>query len=143
MCTPHLNTHHTALCATRRFACRLHAGGLEFLRHKRPPHIMLEFSPGFRRQGSEDMLKTLTDLGYQAIEIWWDLAKMGQKVETVDLQRLAAQPIIPLASHKQREAFADKVAKVMNTNVWFALADAAADAHGRDGGKDGASSSDS
>lgn len=98
------------------------AGGLQFLRTRHVPYIMLEFSPGHRKEGLDAMLEQLHRLGYHALVIGWDLAKQNSGVDGISMKQfddpaLRADISTPMA----RKALITSVK--INTNLWLSLSD--------------------
>lgn len=96
------------------------AGGLEFLRSRRVPHIMMEFSPGLRMEGLEAMLEQLHGLGYHALVVGWDLAKQSRPVADIAMAQFDSPALsADISTSQARQALIRR--GHFNTNVWFSL----------------------
>lgn len=92
----------------------------KIIESRKIPHIMMEFSPGFVSEGLLEMLKFFYEVGYEAIEIPWHLAKMNNAIPAISPDDVFHQgQIVDISTKESRQAFIDKVMPVYNTNLWL------------------------
>jgi hypothetical protein len=97
-------------------------GGRDYIREKKVRHILLEFSPGYRQDGLVQMLEVLHGLGYTAIEIFWDWAKVAAKPLKVDARVFdAPERRLDISTPQARKELIDRILPVYNTNILFSL----------------------
>ena len=66
------------------------------------------------------MLETLHSLGFSALEVSWDTAKISKPVAEVDMQMFGDPRMqVNISTLEQRQALIDRVVPVFNNNLWL------------------------
>ena len=92
-------------------------GAQTLLAGARVSNILMEFSPGYKKDGLERMLATLHESGYKAMEVNWGLAKIGKQPTDVAMEKFDRTLMRDISSEKARSHLIESVN--INTNVWF------------------------
>ena len=94
----------------------------KLVEEKKVRNVMLEFSPGYKKDGLTDMLSLFQNNGYCGIEIPWHWAKFHGRVENVPLNQFIGKAFHKsFASDQDRSAFVEDIATRFNTNLFFSL----------------------
>jgi FkbM family methyltransferase len=93
-------------------------GALPFLRKARVPHFLLELSAGGQQaEGLSSTLGALYGLGYKAVEVGWDVARLDKAPGDIDVGALDVLPV-DISTTSSRQAFIDRVFNG-STSLWF------------------------
>lgn len=94
----------------------------KLVEEKKIRNVMLEFSPGYKKEGLDEMLSLFHDNGYCAIEIPWHWAKFQGRVENVPLDQFIGKAHHKsFASEQDRSGFIEDIATRVNTNLFFSF----------------------
>ncbi|KAL4427658.1 hypothetical protein ABPG75_001747 [Micractinium tetrahymenae] len=84
----------------------------------KPREIMLEFSPGFTKEGLAEMLQTLHGYGYVARGVDWGHVRIEKPVSAIDV-RDWFQGTLDISTDEARQRLIDGIA--INENIFFWL----------------------
>jgi FkbM family methyltransferase len=94
----------------------------KLVKRKKIRNVMLEFSPGYKKDGLDEMLSLFHENEYCGIEIPWHWAKFHGTVDKVPLNEFIGKSFHQsFATEKERNRTIEEIATRFNTNLFFSL----------------------